>query len=245
MFIATEESMTEDTVGLVGQSLRGAIKGEISGWMNLVAGIEGEIRGYLAQDENPGTVTLKRCAIWVREGTLGLRLMSVMIEDTKGLPPFLLCVRRMLMVELKGGALVDKIHSFTAHGDPYIRTFAHKLLMQITRPWYEMLKTWIYEGQLRDPFQEFFVRETAVPVPKSRYEGYGNYTAPPSKTSAWEGKYSLEDSLVPGFIGEQVARKVFLIGKSLNFIRGDCGEEGYVVSFAKEASIEGLPSYEY
>lgn len=144
------------------------------------------------------------------------------------------------MTGLKGGALVDKIHSFTAHGDPYVRAFAHKLLMQITRPWYEMLKTWIYEGQLRDPFQEFFVRETIVPEIKSRYAGYGSYTSTTaSKTSAWEGKYSLEESLVPGFMGEQVARKVFLIGKSLNFIRGDCGEEGYVVDFAKEASIEG------
>jgi gamma-tubulin complex component 3 len=85
MFIATEESLQEDTAGLVGQSLRGAIKGEISGWMNLVAGIEGEIRRYLSQDEQPGTVTLKRCVIWVREGTLGLRLMSVMIEETNGI----------------------------------------------------------------------------------------------------------------------------------------------------------------
>ena len=114
-----------------------------------------------------------------------------------------------------------------------------------------MLKTWIYEGQLRDPFQEFFVRETDVLESKSRYGGYGGYTSTTatnytssttSKTSAWEGKYSLQDSLVPGFIGEQVARKVFLIGKSLNFIRGDCGEEGYVVDFAKEASIEGTTS---
>jgi gamma-tubulin complex component 3 len=84
-FIATEES-GEDNVGLVGQSLRGAVKGELSGWMNLVAGIEGEIRRFLAQpaDDQEGGVTLKRCAIWVREGTLGLRLMSVIIEDTNG-----------------------------------------------------------------------------------------------------------------------------------------------------------------
>ena len=34
---------------------------------------------------------------------------------------------------------------------------------------------------------------------------------------------------MPGFLGEGVVRKVFLIGKSLNFIREDCGEEGYVV----------------
>jgi hypothetical protein len=87
LFIATEESMADDTVGLVGQSLRGAVKGEISGWMNLVAAIEGEIRRYLAQAEQNGSVTLKRCAIWVREGTLGLRLMTIMIEETNGIPP--------------------------------------------------------------------------------------------------------------------------------------------------------------
>lgn len=133
---------------------------------------------------------------------------------------------------LKGGALVDKVHSFTAHGDPYIRSFAHKLLSQITRPWYEMLKTWIYEGQLRDPFREFFVRESP-PNPNP------GYTSSAEERSAWEGKYSIEGSMVPAFIGEHVAQKVFLIGKSLNFIRGECGEEGYVVEHAKEASIEG------
>lgn len=83
-FVATGESLsTAEDIGLVGQSLRGAVKGELFGWMNLVAGIESEIRGYLA-DENGDGVTLKRCAIWVREGTLGLRLMSVIIEDTTG-----------------------------------------------------------------------------------------------------------------------------------------------------------------
>jgi gamma-tubulin complex component 3 len=136
---------------------------------------------------------------------------------------------------MKGGPLVDRVHSFTAHGDPYIRNFAHKLLTQITRPWYEMLKTWIYEGQLRDPFLEFFVRDSS-PDTKTRSNQYDSATPP--KSSAWEGRYSLDYSFVPGFMGEGVAKKVFLIGKSLNFIRGDCGEEGYVIEHAK-AAIEG------
>src|SRR5271155_5864737 len=72
----------------------------------------------------------------------------------------------LCVVGVKGGALVDKVHSFTSHGDPYIRHFAHTLLHKITRPWYEMLKTWIYAGQLRDPFQEFFVFETPTPQRK-------------------------------------------------------------------------------
>jgi len=89
-FVGTEESLAGDeAIGLVGQSLRAAVKTELSGWMNLVAGIESEIRRYLATPDSldGGGVTLKRCAIWVREGTLGLRLMSIIIEDTQGPTP--------------------------------------------------------------------------------------------------------------------------------------------------------------
>lgn len=100
-----------------------------------------------------------------------------------------------------------------------------------------MLKTWIYEGRLQDPFQEFFVRENTVQEGNARYRGTGA-----SKASAWDSKYTLEESLVPGFIGQQVSKKVFLIGKSLNFIRGECGEEDYVIEQANEAAIEGSPS---
>jgi gamma-tubulin complex component 3 len=89
-FVGTEESLAGDeAIGLVGQSLRAAVKTELNGWMNLVAGIESEIRRYLATPDSldGGGVTLKRCAIWVREGTLGLRLMSIIIEDTQGPNP--------------------------------------------------------------------------------------------------------------------------------------------------------------
>ena len=140
------------------------------------------------------------------------------------------------MKGLKGGALIDKVHSFTAHGDPYIRQFAQKVLGQITIPWYAMLKSWIYEGSLQDPFQEFFVREKTPETKSTRYSSESSSTN--TKSSVWHGRYTLEQSLVPGFIGEQVAKKVLLIGKSLNFIREDCGEEGYVID--KETSIEGI-----
>jgi len=152
--------------------------------------------------------------------------------------------RDELIVGLKGGQVVDRVYSFTAHGDPYVRSFAHKLLTKITLPWYEMLRTWIYEGRLQDPFQEFFVRE-APSESKLSYASYAPNAYPTNagggknSVSSWEGKYVLDENMVPGFIGEGIARKVFLIGKSLNFIRGDCGEEGYVVEHANETSIDG------
>lgn len=78
--------------GLVGQSLRSAIGLELRSYLGLVATLEGQIRRALAQlDEsqpNQGLgkagVTLKRCVVWTREATLGLRLMSSMVEQSKG-----------------------------------------------------------------------------------------------------------------------------------------------------------------
>jgi gamma-tubulin complex component 3 len=78
--------------GLVGQSFRSALGLELRSYLGLVATLEGQIRRALHMlDEaqpNQGIgkagVTLKRCVIWTREATMGLRLMSLMVEESKG-----------------------------------------------------------------------------------------------------------------------------------------------------------------
>ena len=77
--------------GLIGQSLRSAISGELRAYLGLISTLESEIRRALSAIEEDGGrtpigkagVTLKRCVIWTREATMGLRLMSVMVEDAK------------------------------------------------------------------------------------------------------------------------------------------------------------------
>lgn len=76
--------------GLVGQSLKSAVGLELRGYINLVGGLESEIRGALAAtDTTKGVraagVTLKRCVVWTREATMGLRLMSLIVEQTRGI----------------------------------------------------------------------------------------------------------------------------------------------------------------
>src|SRR5271156_6382104 len=76
--------------GLVTQSLRAAISDELRSYLSLVATLEGEIRRALTamerEDEKQGVrkagVTLKRCVIWTRDATMGLRLMSLMVEES-------------------------------------------------------------------------------------------------------------------------------------------------------------------
>lgn len=79
--------------GLVGQSLRSAIGMELRSYLGLIATLEGEIRRAIATinpDEPRGGigkagVTLKRCVVWTREATMGLRLMSLMAEEAKSM----------------------------------------------------------------------------------------------------------------------------------------------------------------
>ena len=78
--------------GLVTQSLRSALAIELRAYLGLVATLEGQIRRALAMlDETQprngigkAGVTLKRCVIWTREATMGLRLMSLIVEESTG-----------------------------------------------------------------------------------------------------------------------------------------------------------------
>ncbi|CAI9635764.1 spindle pole body component alp6 [Alternaria burnsii] len=214
--------------GLIEQSFRAALAKELRAYLGLVATLEGQIKRALAQMSDAPTqqgiskagVTLKRCVIWIREPTMGLRLMSLMVEESKS---------------KKGGELIALIHSFSLnHGDPYVMSFAERLLSDVTRPFYDMLRQWVYDGELADPFGEFFVSEQSEDdiLEANGNEGKGG------ATSVWEDKYRLNDKMVPTIVTNDFAKKVFLIGKTLNFIRYGCGDAAWVDKYSKEASKE-------
>lgn len=126
--------------------------------------------------------------------------------------------------------MISLIHGFSSsHGDPFVCAFAERLLTHITRPFYDMLRQWIYDGELSDPWSEFFVVE---PEFKPSVDPRRN------ASSVWEDKYKLDDNMVPSIITQDFAKKVFLIGKSLNFIRYGCGESAWVEAYSKQASKE-------
>jgi len=209
--------------GLIDQSLRSAINNELRSYLSLVASLETEIRQALATI-NAGKdqmalqiigVTLKKCLIWTRDATMGLRLMKLIVEESK---------------TKRGGQLISLIHSLSSsHGDPFVASFAERLLSNVARPFYEMLRHWIYDGELVDPYHEFFITE---PDPNAQPAVDHRHVA----TSVWEEKYKLESAMVPSIISSDFARKVFLIGKSLNFIRHNCGDSDWVIQYSKSNS---------
>ena len=209
--------------GLIDQSLRSAINNELRAYLSLVASLETEIRQALAtvqntQDQKTARltgVTLKRCLIWTRDATMGLRLMKLIVDDSR---------------QKRGGQIISLIHNLSSsHGDPFVASFTEKILAQVARPFYEMLKHWIYDGELTDPHREFFIAEpyvTSQPAIDHRHVA----------TSVWEEKYKLDAPMVPSIISSEFAKKVFLIGKSLNFIRNNCGDSDWVIQYSKSNS---------
>ncbi|PQE28311.1 Spc97 Spc98 family protein [Rutstroemia sp. NJR-2017a WRK4] len=221
-FVQTSEG------GLLGQSLRAAIARELRSYLGLVATLESQIRRALSSlDEREprggigkAGVTLKRCVVWTREATMGLRLMSLISEESKS---------------KKGGQLITLIHGFSSsHGDPMVGAFAERLLVHVTRPFYDMLRHWIYDGELSDPYHEFFVSEQDPNAVQENQDGRNRGGA----SSVWEDKYKLNEDMVPSIITQDFAQKVFLIGKSLNFIRYGCGDSQWVEAYSKDASKE-------
>ncbi|KAK3392153.1 Spc98 family-domain-containing protein [Sordaria brevicollis] len=212
--------------GLLGQSLRAAISKELRSYLTLVATLETQIRRALSElDESAPRggigktgVTLKRCVVWTREATMGLRLMSLIAEESKN---------------KHGGQLITLIHSFSSsHGDPVVAAFAERLLVDVTRPFYDILRRWIYDGELLDPHMEFFVREQN-PHDEERKDAKAK-----GQMSVWNSKYEIIDRMIPSIITENFSQKVFLIGKSLNFIRHNCGDHRWVEDYSKKASRE-------
>ncbi|KAK4463385.1 Spc98 family-domain-containing protein [Cladorrhinum samala] len=212
--------------GLLGQSLRAAINNELRSYLTLVATLEAQIRRALSSlDESAprggigkAGVTLKRCVVWTREATMGLRLMSLIAEESNS---------------KHGGQLISLIHSFSfSHGDPVVAAFAERLLTDVTRPFYDILRRWIYDGELSDPHLEFFVREQ-----NPNNEGQKEVKAK-GQASVWNSKYEVVDAMVPSIMTADFAQKGFLIGKSLNFIRHSCGDSQWVDAYSKTSSKE-------
>ncbi|KAH7025901.1 Spc97/Spc98 family protein [Microdochium trichocladiopsis] len=222
LYRTLEDFVNNSTEGLLAQSLRAAIGNELRSYLTLIATIEGQVRRSLSSlDEDAprsgigkAGVTLKRCVVWTREATMGLRLMSLVAEESK---------------KQKGGQLITLIHKFSAsHGDPIVGAFAERLLTPVTHPFYNILRHWIYDGELTDPYLEFFVQErNRLPDQKTQ-----------AGSNVWEDKYHLEEKMIPSIITTDFAEKVFLIGKSLNFIRHSCGDAQWVESYSKQSSKE-------
>ena len=93
----------------------------------------------------------------------------------------------------KGGEILSSIHAYVDHGDASLNNYTQKLISRISEPFYNTISSWIYQGDVEDPFGEFFVSTTGAAQDEDN----------------WGSKYTFDESMVPSFIQISLAKKVF------------------------------------
>ncbi|KAM8872993.1 gamma-tubulin complex component 3 isoform 1-T1 [Synchiropus picturatus] len=190
----TDARSLDRAFGLVGQSFCASLHQELKEYYRLLSVLHSQIQ---VEDDQGVNVCV--------ESSLTLKRLLVWIYDPK--------VRLKTLAALvdfcqgqKGGELASAVHAYGKTGDPQMRALVQHILSLVSHPILNFLYRWIYDGELEDTYHEFFVASD-----------------PNVKTDRlWHDKYSLRKSMIPSFITMDQARKVLLIGKSINFLHQVC-----------------------
>lgn len=190
----TDARSLDRAFGLVGQSFCASLHQELKEYYRLLS----VLHSQLQVEEEQGVTS---CT----ENSLTLKRLLVWMYDPK--------VRLKTLAALvdfcqgrKGGELASAVHAYGKTGDPQMRALVQHILSLVSHPILNFLYRWIYDGELEDTYHEFFVASD-----------------PNVKTDRlWHDKYSLRKSMIPTFITMDQARKVLLIGKSINFLHQVC-----------------------
>lgn len=117
---------------------------------------------------------------------------------------------------LKGGAICSAINTYVLNGSPATKLFINRILKEVSTPILSMIKTWMLEGEINDPYGEFFVEtDPMVGVDK-----------------LWTEKYRLNYIMIPAFLSNGLANKILQTGKAVNFIRRCCMEQDWMLDMS-------------
>ncbi|KXZ50079.1 GCP3 protein [Gonium pectorale] len=170
-------------------------------------------------------LTLIRLRAWLAEPTLRMRHLAALAEMTE---------------LLEGGALADAVHEYSLHGDPFVRNYVGRLLRQVCVPLYGMIRSWVLQGELNDPYDEFFV--VPVPPPAATAAAAADGLGAPAPVDVWRSSYAVDQERLPRFIEEGLARRILRAGKAIHYLKMTCDDERWVLRRADEwaAARRGL-----
>ncbi|TMW60195.1 hypothetical protein Poli38472_000237 [Pythium oligandrum] len=137
-----------------------------------------------------------------------------------------------------GGSLLSVIQHMKSSlaGDTKARQVFSFLMERASVPYLKMVESWIYHGELVDPYDEFMVRSDNDLNPEDLSQNpYSTY---------WEDRFTSRKQQVPTFL-QRVSKKILDTGKYLNIFRTcqrpvDCPFAGPIDFAENEATYDEL-----
>lgn len=193
----TDKKSGRSPLGLLGQGLITSLQKELTQYYGMVALLQEQLNRERQNNFNVESFNQKE----------KLTLLKVMVWSTEP-------IHRLKWLatiidscqDKKGGALASAIYEFKKNGDPVVKSIVKELLIAVCGPLQFMLSKWLLEGEIEDPHSEFFI-EALPDVCSERL---------------WHDKYRVREGLLPNFISKQLAHRILVTGKSINYLREVC-----------------------
>ena len=197
-----QKFMDGEHICLASQSLSWCMQNELSEYYRLVS---------LFQKDKE--LTLRKVYLWIMQPIERMKWLAILCDASES---------------LRGNEILSAIYSYLAMGNNEIKEMTISILEKVSSSLMDMIEAWITQGEIRDPFHEFFITEN------------------PSigKDDLWTKKYSLILDQIPCFFPKKLVDKILLIGKSINFLKICCKKEWNCYTKEVRPSIYQLEKFD-
>jgi len=114
--------------------------------------------------------------------------------------------------ELIGGDVLSSLYSYKNQGSPVNLQLLARILINVNQPFLKYVHQWIYQGVINDPIGEFFVSEQE------------------NEPNLWVSKYKINPNKIPSFLDKTIAEKIYLSGKTVNFLKKCCNVKEWTLN---------------
>lgn len=180
-------AMNNDLRGFVYQSFGSALDEEIHNFYKMITTIEANYQSVSFEESDFSLLKLNQ---WSYEALIRFEGLNTLIQKCRS---------------KKGGAIINVIFDFLHNGDPIVYDCVRKILLKVVKPIRSILNHWIFYGELRDEFKEFFICY--------------NENGQAAHNELWQDKYIINSTMLPGFISKEQANKILLTGKAISMLR--------------------------
>lgn len=108
-----------------------------------------------------------------------------------------------------------------------------RLLRKVSVPIFNMIRTWVFEGEFSDPHHEFFIVDSVGHQISAASQGF----------DLWRTGYTINQNMLPDFVSPTLAQTILRAGKSINFLRSRCGDVEWVQERAAASESGDMVSY--
>lgn len=226
------EEKEEESGGFVAQNMCNAIVCEMDSYYRSIVALRSveKFSGDYDEDD-PGSLTLRKMYCWSEMEKPKLRWLARLCEETRG---------------LKGGQILRHLRQQRRLYLPAdIHDMMSRILASTSAPINRMLQRWLSEGILVDPHHEFFVMEDPKVAASSKANMHsaaalieevgvsGGLAGGPNGASVashriWWGLYKIRGMQLPGSVDMKTAEAALKAGKSIAFLRRCCSDTAWV-----------------